>query len=135
MTTDTEASPTLITPKVMNQVSGSGLSGSTGPKRKGLGIATKFFLAAVLLVVATLGVAIAFATWRANQMRKGAIERGRALGLIERDNRPRFPSMQWYLKTIGIDRSVEEVDRPEARAATPPDDPSRRSPCTRGHGT
>lgn len=48
-------------------------------------------------------------TFRSNQIRNGAIERDRALDLIERDNRPRFPSIQWYLKTIGIDRSVDEV--------------------------
>lgn len=48
-------------------------------------------------------------TFRSNQIRDGAIERGEALDLVERDNRPRFPSIQWYLETIGIDRSVDEV--------------------------
>ena len=32
-----------------------------------------------------------------------------ALDLVERDNRPRFASIQWYLKTIGLERTVPEV--------------------------
>jgi glutamine---fructose-6-phosphate transaminase (isomerizing) len=48
-------------------------------------------------------------TFRSNQIRNGAMTRSLALDLIERDNRPRFPSIQWYLKTIGIDRSVDDV--------------------------
>jgi eukaryotic-like serine/threonine-protein kinase len=38
-----------------------------------LGLATKFFLAAVLLVLATLGTAIAFGTWRANEAAEKSI--------------------------------------------------------------
>lgn len=48
-------------------------------------------------------------TFRSNQIRNDAILRADALALIERDNRPRLPTIQWYLQTIGIDRSVEEV--------------------------
>lgn len=48
-------------------------------------------------------------TFRSNQIREGVIARERALDLVERDNRPRFPSIQWYLDTIGIERSLEEV--------------------------
>jgi hypothetical protein len=48
-------------------------------------------------------------TFRSNQIRNGAMTRDLALDLIERDNRPRFPSIQWYLQTIGIERGVEEV--------------------------
>jgi glutamine---fructose-6-phosphate transaminase (isomerizing) len=48
-------------------------------------------------------------TFRSNQIRNGALAREEALDLIERDSRPRFPSIQWYLTTIGIERSVEEV--------------------------
>jgi hypothetical protein len=48
-------------------------------------------------------------TFRSNQIRNGAITREAALDLIERDNRPRFPSIQWYLTTIGLDRTVEDV--------------------------
>ena len=48
-------------------------------------------------------------TFRSNQIRAGAITRERALDLVERDSRPRFPSIQWYLNTIGLDRSIEDV--------------------------
>jgi len=48
-------------------------------------------------------------TFRSNQIRNGAITRDKALERIDRDNRPRFQSIQWYLDTIGIDRSIEEV--------------------------
>jgi glucosamine--fructose-6-phosphate aminotransferase (isomerizing) len=48
-------------------------------------------------------------TFRSNQIRQGMMDRTRALDLIERDNRPRFASIQWYLKTIGIERTVSEV--------------------------
>ncbi len=48
-------------------------------------------------------------TFRSNQIRNGAIERGRALELVDRDNQARFPSIQWYLQTIGLERSIEEV--------------------------
>jgi glucosamine--fructose-6-phosphate aminotransferase (isomerizing) len=48
-------------------------------------------------------------TFRSNQIRQGMLDRAQALELIERDNRPRFASIQWYLKTIGIERTVAEV--------------------------
>jgi glutamine---fructose-6-phosphate transaminase (isomerizing) len=48
-------------------------------------------------------------TFRSNQIRNGAMTRPLALDLIERDNRPRFPSIQWYLATIGIERDVADV--------------------------
>jgi glutamine---fructose-6-phosphate transaminase (isomerizing) len=48
-------------------------------------------------------------TFRSNQIRNNALTRGAALDLVERDNRPRFRSIQWYLATIGLDRSLEEV--------------------------
>jgi hypothetical protein len=48
-------------------------------------------------------------TFRSNQIRQGMMERGRALDLVERDNRPRFASIQWYLKTIGLEHTVSEV--------------------------
>ena len=35
--------------------------------------------------------------------RKLGISREEALKLVERDNRPRFDSMQWYFDTIGLD--------------------------------
>jgi glucosamine--fructose-6-phosphate aminotransferase (isomerizing) len=48
-------------------------------------------------------------TFRSNQIRNGMLARADALALVERDNRPRLPSIQWYLRTIGLDRSVEQV--------------------------
>lgn len=48
-------------------------------------------------------------TFRSNQIRHGAITRERALERIDLDNRPRFPSIQWYLSTIGLERRVDEV--------------------------
>ena len=48
-------------------------------------------------------------TFRSNQIREGVMARPRALELIDRDNRPRFPSLQWYLRTIGMDGRLEQV--------------------------
>jgi len=48
-------------------------------------------------------------TFRSNQIRNGAIDRARALALVEEENRPRFESIQWYLDTIGIERSLARV--------------------------
>jgi hypothetical protein len=48
-------------------------------------------------------------TFRSNQIREGVMDRERALAFIERDNKPRFPSIQWYLRTIGMDGRIEEV--------------------------
>ena len=42
-------------------------------------------------------------TLRSNQIREGMMTREEALKLIERDNQPRFDSMQWYFDTIGLD--------------------------------
>ena len=48
-------------------------------------------------------------TFRSNQIRNGVITREQALERIDRDNRPRFQSIHWYLETIGLRRSLEEV--------------------------
>ncbi len=48
-------------------------------------------------------------TFRSNQIRAGAITRAEALERVELENRPRFPSIQWYLDTIGLDQSLEQV--------------------------
>jgi glucosamine--fructose-6-phosphate aminotransferase (isomerizing) len=48
-------------------------------------------------------------TFRSNQIRLGVIDRQSALDLVDRDNQPRFPSIPWYLDTIGIEKSLEEV--------------------------
>lgn len=42
-------------------------------------------------------------TLRSNQIREGMLTREEAMVLIERDNRPRFDSMQWYFDAIGLD--------------------------------
>ena len=42
-------------------------------------------------------------TLRSNQIREGMLTREEAMRLIERDNRPRFDSMQWYFDVIGLD--------------------------------
>jgi hypothetical protein len=57
-------------------------------------------------------------TFRSNQIRAGVMTRERALDLIDRDNRPRLPSIDWYLRTIGMDGRLEEVLATIARAPT-----------------
>ena len=42
-------------------------------------------------------------TLRSNQVREGMLTREEALKLVERDNQPRFDSIQWYFDTIGLD--------------------------------
>ena len=42
-------------------------------------------------------------TLRSNQIREGMLTREEAMILIERDNRPRFDSLQWYFDVIGLD--------------------------------
>ena len=41
-------------------------------------------------------------TFRSNQIREGLISRKEALNKIEVENQPRWDSIQWYCKTIGI---------------------------------
>lgn len=48
-------------------------------------------------------------TLRSNQIREGVITRDEALARIDRENQPRFPSIQWYLDVLRIDRSIEDV--------------------------
>jgi hypothetical protein len=48
-------------------------------------------------------------TFRSNQIRQGVMTRERALELIDRDNRPRFRSINWYLHTIGCTLALEDV--------------------------
>ncbi len=42
-------------------------------------------------------------TFRSNQIREGVISRDEALKMIKEDNKPRFESIMWYCKTVGID--------------------------------
>lgn len=52
-------------------------------------------------------------TFRSNQIREGALQRGRALELVEEENQPRYESMKWYLDAVGIDFSdaVKVINR------------------------
>lgn len=51
-------------------------------------------------------------TFRSNQIREGLLTRDRALSLVRAENQPRFPSLQWYGDTIGIDmlRALSVID-------------------------
>ncbi len=42
-------------------------------------------------------------TFRSNQIREGDLERAKALELSGIENKPRWDSIQWYCRTIGID--------------------------------
>jgi hypothetical protein len=48
-------------------------------------------------------------TLRSNQVREGVITREEALARIDRENRPRFPSIQWYLDVLRIEEPIEAV--------------------------
>ena len=49
-------------------------------------------------------------TFRSNQIREGMMSREEALRLADRDNVPRYESMQWYCDIIGID-FVDAIER------------------------
>ena len=42
-------------------------------------------------------------TFRSNQIREGQISRDEALKLVQDENKPRYPNLQWYLDTVGLD--------------------------------
>ena len=42
-------------------------------------------------------------TFRSNQIREGQLTRAEALRLSQRDNRPRFQTIRWYLDAVGVD--------------------------------
>lgn len=44
-----------------------------------------------------------FDTFRSNQIREGMLTREQALETLFVENRPRIPSLRWYLDTIGLD--------------------------------
>ncbi|MFC1705968.1 hypothetical protein ACFL59_03990 [Planctomycetota bacterium] len=50
-------------------------------------------------------------TLRSNQIREGLITREEALRRVRDENRPRFESIHWYLKTIGLEEQMEDVLR------------------------
>lgn len=45
-------------------------------------------------------------TLRSNQIREGKLQRERALDLVYSDNQPRWESLEWYFKTIGMDMDI-----------------------------
>ena len=51
-------------------------------------------------------------TFRSNQIREGMITRDEALKLIEKENKFRYESLQWYADTIGFDleRALKVID-------------------------
>ena len=42
-------------------------------------------------------------TFRSNQIREGQLSREEALELVKDENKPRYPNLQWYLDTVGLD--------------------------------
>jgi len=42
-------------------------------------------------------------TFRAGQVRDGSLTRDEALRIVEEENRPRWASLDWYCRTIGVD--------------------------------
>lgn len=42
-------------------------------------------------------------TFRSNQIREGMLTREKAMQLVERENEPRYESIQWYCDIIGVD--------------------------------
>jgi len=42
-------------------------------------------------------------TFRSNQIREGLIDREKGLQLITEENRPRYPSLKWYIDIVGLD--------------------------------
>ncbi len=52
-------------------------------------------------------------TFRSNQIREGQITREDAIELTKDENRPRYPTMKWYLDIVGVDfkNAIEVVNR------------------------
>lgn len=66
--------PTVVAPREGSSgASGPPLRGAAAPKPRGVRLGTQFFLAAALLVVVTLGAAVALSTWRANRIAEESI--------------------------------------------------------------
>jgi eukaryotic-like serine/threonine-protein kinase len=68
-----QSAPTVVAPRAESSGPRSAGLGATAPGPKGLRLKTQFFLSAALLVVVTLGLAVALATWRANQIAEESI--------------------------------------------------------------
>ncbi|MBX3162398.1 MAG: hypothetical protein KF773_40915 [Deltaproteobacteria bacterium] len=52
-------------------------------------------------------------TFRSGQVRAGTLTRAQALAIVEEENRPRYASLDWYCRTIGIDpeRALRTINR------------------------
>ena len=52
-------------------------------------------------------------TFRSNQIREGQLSRSDALELVQEENRPRYPNLQWYLDSIGVDfkEAIEVINK------------------------
>lgn len=55
-------------------------------------------------------------TFRSNQIREGMITRAEALELIYEENKPRYNSLKWYFKIIGLEfedviKTINQIDR------------------------
>lgn len=48
-------------------------------------------------------------TLRSNQVREGVMDRASALERVRRENQPRYESIEWYLKTLGLGHANEAV--------------------------
>jgi glutamine---fructose-6-phosphate transaminase (isomerizing) len=42
-------------------------------------------------------------TFRSNQIREGVLTREKGLRLVNAENRPRYPTIRWYLDAVNID--------------------------------
>ena len=53
-----------------------------------------------------------FDTVRSNQIREGMMSREQALALVDKENGPRFDSMEWYAKVVGfdLDRAIRVIN-------------------------
>jgi hypothetical protein len=68
-----ESAPTVAAPRDDSGSPGSARLGATPLSAAGLPLKTQYFLSAALLVVVTLGLAVALATWRANAIAEESI--------------------------------------------------------------
>ena len=72
-TSASESAPTVVAPRAgSSSARSAGLRGAP-LAATGLRLKTQYFLSAALLVVVTLGLAVALATWRANQIAEESI--------------------------------------------------------------
>lgn len=53
-----------------------------------------------------------FDTFRSNQIREGIMTREQALALVQKENEPRFDSMEWYAQVVSfdLDRAIRVIN-------------------------